>query len=535
MCGLTVVAERLLLMSQMGGAFRSGFIERMPDSDFLKKRPHPLRIPAAKSVLFFSNQSSLNFLTTVFAVLCFSFAAQSAAHGQAKYGNAKIEKREAPSTGKGNVGKFFKNLFSRPTPPAPPNPPSTPGTSETHTPPPLVAPIMDELNAVPRSGSRMKRVFVLGDSQSHTEFGEEFQSQIALGGYEVLYHAVKNGSPYYWNGLWKSPVLTRIYRPAAEPESTGAWTEVSMRPHTVEEYVNLFDPDVFIFQAGTNFEVDLVSDSPTQIFQLTRKCIDMAASRGAKVLWIGPPDARDDKKSSEFQDKSVSKLQEIMTPISERQGVDSFFNSRPVCPMPNTQKGDGEHPMPTKARNWARSAASWSLASIRTFEKDRSFASRQSEGPIQHKNSPGTSPLAGLKVDLKNVTNVSMKLKLIAKSKIADPKTMDYTDSFSVFKYEILNATDVRKNLKGIELTTSPAGDKTYAYVMHWTLHNTGSSSPYTPLASKKLGSTSTFRVLPLERHPLCKTLETMSQINDFDDFGAPIFVSSKLLEEPGF
>ncbi|MEZ5434982.1 MAG: hypothetical protein R3F31_28235 [Verrucomicrobiales bacterium] len=105
--------------------------------------------------------------------------------------------------------------------------------------------------------------------------------------------------------------------------------------------------------------------------------------------------------------------------------------------------------MPTKARNWARSAASWSLASIRTFEKDRSFASRQSEGPIQPKNSPGTSPLAGLKVDLKNVTNVSMKLKLIAKSKIADPKTMDYTDSFSVFKYEILNATDVRKTSKG--------------------------------------------------------------------------------------
>ncbi|MGB3119112.1 MAG: hypothetical protein WBE58_09845, partial [Verrucomicrobiales bacterium] len=113
-------------------------------------------------MLLFSNQSSFNVLTTVLAVLCFSCAAQTAAHGQAKYGNAKIEKREAPSTGNGNVGKFFKNLFSRPTQPAPPKPPSTPSTSITHNPPPLVAPIMDELNAVPRSGSRMKRVFVLG-------------------------------------------------------------------------------------------------------------------------------------------------------------------------------------------------------------------------------------------------------------------------------------------------------------------------------------------------------------------------------------
>lgn len=452
----------------------------------------------------------------------------SEAQAQSKYTQPRAVKESSTPPPQGGLGKFFNHLFKKPeTAPAAPPAPAEP-SKPARKPSKPVASAMKDLPRAPRASGRGKRVFILGDSQSHTAFGDEFQKQISLAGYEVLFHAVKNGSPYYWNGLWKSPVLTRIYEPAPEPESTGRWREASMEPRPMSDYVDLYDPDIFIIQAGTNFEEDLVGGSTSQITQLTRKSVDVAASRGAKVLWIGPPDARDDVKDSAYQDKSVAALREILAPLSARQGMASFFDSRPASPMPNDATGDGEHPGPTRAREWARQAAAWSLDAMRGFESDKAFASRKPASPGESK----PSALVSARFDPGDLSYYSMRLRLVAKSKTADPRTMDYTDSFSVFKYEVLNPKEVRRKLKDLELDASAQGGKTYVYVMHWTFHNSGKRSALTPMATKKEGSTVNLRLTPLERHPLVKMLETMNQINDFDDFGAPIFVSSRLLEE---
>jgi hypothetical protein len=42
-------------------------------------------------------------------------------------------------------------------------------------------------------------------------------------------------------------------------------------------------------------------------------------------------------------------------------------------------------------------------------------------------------------------------------------------------------------------------------------------------------------RISPLSEHPLNGPLGTMTQFNDFDDFLAPIFVASNLLEERAY
>lgn len=387
-----------------------------------------------------------------------------------------------------------------------------------------------DLSAVPRRNPRQKRIFVLGDSQGHTEFGPELQKQLLMGGHEVIFHAVKNGTPYYWSGQWNSPVLTRVYAPAAEPEEAGVWEQVSLAPRTIGQYVAAYDPDVFIFQAGTNFELDLAKDAPAQISELIRGCVSEAASRGAKVLWIGPPDARDDVKSADFQEKASTTLKAALASISGTQGSDCFFDSRPVCPMPNGSGGDGEHPAPTAARAWAREAAVWALESVQGFEAGRALSNRKSSPP----RALPVSPLIQALTEARPATGYPMKLRLVAKSRVEDPKTMAYTDAFSVFKYELENPDEVMGKLKGLTLTTAAKGDRKpfQVYVLHWTAHNDGKGAATTRVASWKEGSTVKLKLTPLDDHPLRKALGTMRQYNDFDDFDAPIFVASNLLDE---
>lgn len=390
--------------------------------------------------------------------------------------------------------------------------------------------------APPKKAGRQKRIFILGDSQGHTEFGAEFQKQLLLGGHEVIYHAVKNGSPYYWSGLWDSPVLTRIFAPASNPEEAGQWSQVSMPPRTVTQYVETYDPDVFIFQAGTNFELDLAKEATVQISDLVRQSVDQASARGAKVLWIGPPDARDDVKSDDYQKRAARTLSAALAGISAKQGADCFFDSRAACPMPNDSAGDGEHPGPAAARAWASQAAAWTLDQMRGIETRRSSPMRK---PADAKPSPVPGSLLDSLTQIRQPSGCAMKLKLLAKSRIEDPKTMAYTDAFSVFKYELENPDEVLKRLKGVTLTTAASGknpQKPYqVYVLHWTAHNDGKKPATTRIAGWKEGSTVSLKLTPLDQHPLRKALATMRQYNDFDDFDAPIFVASNLLEERAF
>lgn len=419
--------------------------------------------------------------------------------------------------------------------------PSLSGSSSSPTP----------LATITRSDQRQIRIFVLGDSQCHTEFGPELQKALLEGGYEVLIHGFKNGTVYFWKGGWKSPVLTQIFEPAASLEASGRFQLVSMVPPPIRDYVAAYDPDIFLIQGGTNFEQDLADESNTIVAEHVHNCLLDATASGAKVLWIGPPDARDDIKTAEFQERSYATIRRVTDPFADQQQGFCLYDSRPVAPMANDAPGDGEHHGPTAARAWARSSAEWVQGAITTFAKDPAFLNRvprQGSGPAFHAASPSDalSSISSQAVPTNPLTSsdevsipervMTMELRLSAKSLLADPATMEYTDFFSVFRYELENPEAVLPLYPELKLSQSGVGDEAvyHVYVFHWTAHHDGKRPDHTTVSRRPIGSTVTIDLVPLREHPLANALGNMPQQNDFDfdDFGAPIFVTPNLLAE---
>ncbi len=400
------------------------------------------------------------------------------------------------------------------------------------------SPFTGALQQIQKTNPDQIRIFVLGDSQSLISFGPEFQKKLVDAGYEVIFHGVKNGTPYFWEGNWPSPVLTRTYSRAALPEDCGQFKEVAMRPRSVKEYVEFFDPDIFIFQAGTNFEVDLAVENVTAISQMIRESTEAAAAKGAKVLWIGPPDARDDVKPVDFQERATSTLRSALEELSEKQGYSCFFDSRPVCPISNDTAGDGEHPTHDNGLAWAGEAAGWIHESISRLNCDGNLrpigALQISPLPKFFTQQDGGNAESSAKA-------FEVELELVAKSDPGDIRTLPYTDAFSVYQYRLRNAEKILPDLVGmnlIEPSSSNAGGDAEApviYVLHWAVHNSGKGPSATRINSRKVGETYAMKLVPLAGHPLEKALGTMVQFNGFDDFMAPIFLSTSFLEERSF
>jgi hypothetical protein len=391
------------------------------------------------------------------------------------------------------------------------------------------------LSPVPRSRPDQLRIFILGDSQSLLPFGTELQSTLVAAGHEVLFHGVKNGTPYFWQGKWTSPVLTRLYEPAAVPEACGRWSEVPMVPRSIADYVASYDPDVFVIQAGTNFEEDLAGDYTAGILGLIDTSLREARSRGAKVLWIGQPDARDDKKEPAFQERAVTTLRAALATTGSSQGYDPFFDSRTACPIPEGTPGDGEHPTDEAGKAWGLAAGTWVLAQVQRWQQEGTL--QRSPLPATPSATPVTPSLTSHLQTPANPTPRSFEaeFELVAKSDPGDIATLPYTDAFSVFRYRLRQPTVYLPQLLDFGLPVDLSKGEPSIYVLHWAVHNDGHGPRATKVTSRQVGETYAMRICPLSEHPLNEPLGTMTQFNDFNDFLAPVFVATNLIEERSF
>lgn len=440
----------------------------------------------------------------------------------------------APGIARPSKPKPFQSIFApktrAPVRAVPVDPPSVNG-------PGMSAPAWSgNLEPVPRTRPDLPRVLVLGDSQSLLPFGTALQETLVSGGCEVLFHGVKNGTPYFWQGTWPSPVLTRIYEPAAAPEACGRWTEVSMVPRSIAEYVAAYDPDVFVFQAGTNFEEDLAGDTTGGIVAKIEASLRDASARGAKVLWVGPPDARDDVKAPDFQERAVATLRTALAASLESQGYDSFLDSRALCPIPNDHVGDGEHPDNENGARWGTLAGEWIRERVQRWRCDGTLRSGPSMAPPPAANPVPESFTRSLQQQTSPPARVfEADLVLEAKSDPGDIATLPYTDAFSVYRYRVVHPTAVLPQLLEFGLPVDLTKGAPVIQVLHWTVHNAGQGPRATRTTERVPGVTYRMRLNLLTEHPLGPPLGTMPRFDDFNDFGAPVFVAADLLAERAF
>ncbi len=401
--------------------------------------------------------------------------------------------------------------------------------------PPAAPAISTQSSPPEKKGGGKTRVFVLGDSQSLFPFAEELQRSLVSAGYEVAYEAVKNGTPYFWQGKWPSPILTRIYHPASSLEECGRWQDTSQVPRSISDYVSRYNPEVFIFQAGTNFEEDLVGSYPQGIVKLIQNSLDQAMAGGARVLWIGPPDARDDVRTSEAQDRSVATLRSALAKVSSAQNGLCFLDSRPLCPMPNDASGDGEHPSFSAGRQWGTEAGAWAVDTISQWRKSGLLQSTPTSSP---QKSGGAVQLFTAKLKEKKASNkhaLTLQLELLAKSNPGDVSTISYTDAFSIYRYRVLGPANQLTRLEELGVDRPKDGQAPVIQVLHWTAHNDGFGPRITRIGNSRIGDTSRMTLMPIDSHPLGEALGTMPRFDDFNDFLAPIFVARDLLSERVF
>ena len=189
------------------------------------------------------------------------------------------------------------------------------------------------------------RVLHIGDSHTVGVYGSTIDELMRQTGATVSTYGVAGSSPsWWWNGT-----VTRCGYSAKDASGKIDRPADWRTPRKTPDFQKLIAetrPDVIVISLGAN----LIGASESQIKSQCQKLCEMARASGAKIIWVGPPDGREDRKSTARQSRLYKELEKAVTPYA------TFVDSRPSTEYPETG-GDGIHyggPEGTRrAKAWA--------------------------------------------------------------------------------------------------------------------------------------------------------------------------------------
>jgi len=239
------------------------------------------------------------------------------------------------------------------------------------------------------------RVLHIGDSHTAGIYGANMDKMMRNTGAKVLTIGSSGSSPASWlngyvthsgmyyneNGKNQVPKNWQIITPeTAAKLKSGEMKEwqIPTRTPNLTDMIDKFKPNVIIFSLGANMldyarkvvvlkekaktETDpgklnkIASDIKSLeegIYKQTRNVCEVAKESGAKIVWVGPPDGRPDKKPTEVQNELYQEIENIVSQYA------AFVDSRPYTDYPAGAAGDGVHYHKGKeaetAREWAKS------------------------------------------------------------------------------------------------------------------------------------------------------------------------------------
>lgn len=198
------------------------------------------------------------------------------------------------------------------------------------------------------------RVLHIGDSHTAGFYGKEMDRLLRETGAKVRTYGSSGSSPASWfNGfVTKSgfyykdenekdeiPQDWKMITPEFELELAEGikkdWQTPTKTPN-IKDIILEFKPNVIIFSLGAN----LMYSPDLEIEKQVREMCEVAKSSKAKIIWVGPPDGRIDKKTPEQQERLYNHIQKIVV----EYGI--FIDSRPYTDYPEywtAPRFDGVH------------------------------------------------------------------------------------------------------------------------------------------------------------------------------------------------
>ncbi|MFN8673546.1 MAG: hypothetical protein U0457_15855 [Candidatus Sericytochromatia bacterium] len=201
------------------------------------------------------------------------------------------------------------------------------------------------------------RVLHIGDSHTVGIYGHTLDNLLRKTGAKVESLGSAGSAPSAWvdgytnsNGKKVADFVTHsgFFKKDEQNIDTSPkdWKTPTATPKA-NNLISEFKPNVIIFSLGAN----LIHANEKEIEKQVKDLCEVAKSSGAKIIWVGPPNGRSDKKPKAEQDRLYEHIQKIASQYG------TFIDSRAITEYPDNMKGDGVHFWGEKgskiAKNWA--------------------------------------------------------------------------------------------------------------------------------------------------------------------------------------
>lgn len=191
-------------------------------------------------------------------------------------------------------------------------------------------------------------VLHIGDSHTAGIYGKEMDMLLRKTGAKVTTVGSSGSSPIWW--LNETPTKSGFYLKDQDGnlDNPSDWKAPHITPKLIN-LINKYHPEIIIFSLGAN----MINTKPERITEEIKEVLEIAKNNNARIIWVGPPNGRSDKKPEELQNF----LYEHIKPVVEKYNG-YFIDSRPYTHYPETLKGDGVHFWGKEgakiARDWAK-------------------------------------------------------------------------------------------------------------------------------------------------------------------------------------
>lgn len=198
------------------------------------------------------------------------------------------------------------------------------------------------------------RVLHIGDSHTAGFYGKEIDRLLRLTGANVRTYGSSGSSPNSWlNGYitksgffykdenenskipddWK--IISLEFDLELKKGTKKDW-QIPTKTPNIKDIIGEFNPNIVIFSLGANMIYSSNSDIENQV----KEICEIAKSYKCRIIWVGPPNGRSDKKTPEQQERLYSHIQKIVLEYG------TFIDSRPYTYYPDSwtaPRFDGVH------------------------------------------------------------------------------------------------------------------------------------------------------------------------------------------------